>query len=462
MEIFENIIKAFRISNLMKILDFKIYSIIFYILILFIFISCLMVILQILFINFSSKLYRISESIIHFMIDLICIFLFIPITEIILMPIRCVNGKVYGILNSENCGESMHLLHIILGIIASIFLLIWCIFIMSFSFYPFQKNMSTIRINSRNDIIIIFMKLFVVLQHLLFTNEYLSLCVLLLSSIIMIFCCYNEPTYNNNKLEIAITIKNTLILWANFVLLISKIFENIISRGFIFFLIIGIPIVISLSIVIYNEKNIGSIHFSSNNRNLNDYIKKAKFNIKLINSFIERKINMRDGSENEGRRNLIILIGNIKKHNKICTRKECPLTKFMNNEGNYNIQKQCLLGYMNIFFNNGMRIFPNNAYLLMLYIHFNFSKRYTLNNVRANFLLLKKLNFTIIKKYIIFCMEQNLKNNGLEFNIENDKDSESKFDIIEQKYKKLKYLIDNSVKLYEEFWGIFSLIFLEI
>ena len=43
--------------------------------------------------------------------------------------------------------------------------------------------MSTIRINSTNDIIIILLKLFIVLQNLLITNEYCSLIILLLISI---------------------------------------------------------------------------------------------------------------------------------------------------------------------------------------------------------------------------------------------------------------------------------------
>ena len=62
------------------------------------------------------------------------------------------------------------------------------------------------------------------------------------------------------------------------------------------------------------------------------------------------------------------------------------------------------------------------------------------------------------EKFIIYCIEQNIKNisnnNGLNFN--NDKDDNSQEDTTEQKYQKLRYLIVNSIKLYGEFWGIFS------
>jgi len=57
-------------------------------------------------------------------------------------------------------------------------------------------------------------------------------------------------------------------------------------------------------------------------------VKKAKFNIKLINSFIEGNLNIRIGNEEEEKKYLLLLKGNIKNHNRLCTSEECPLTKF--------------------------------------------------------------------------------------------------------------------------------------
>ena len=109
----------------------------------------------------------------------------------------------------------------------------------------------------------------------------------------MFFSCYNEETYNNNRLEIIIIIKNCLVIWTYFVLLISKLFENIVSSGFIFLYIFGCPIIICISLVLYKERDINTIHLSRNIKNINDFVKKAKFNIKLINSFIEGNLNIR-------------------------------------------------------------------------------------------------------------------------------------------------------------------------
>ena len=46
---------------------------------------------------------------------------------------------------------------------------------------------------------------------------------------------------------------------------------------------------------------------------------------------------MKIGNETDEELNLILLNGNIKLHNMSCTNKDCPLTKFVNNEGNFNV-----------------------------------------------------------------------------------------------------------------------------
>ena len=214
---------------------------------------------------------------------------------------------------------------------------------------------------------------------------------------------------------------------------------------------------IYLSILLNKEKEMNFTYLSGNICDIKSLLKKVKFNIKLINAFIERNKNAR--IENDGIRNLILLNGNIKIHNSMCVNKDCPLKKFMNNEGNLNLQKQCLFNYMNAFFNKGLKNYPKSISLLILFIHFNYSKRFNLNSVKTNLYQLKKLKCSFKENFTIYVMEQNIKNmkndNGTDINNEND-DSDSQIDITLQKYQKLKYLIENSIKLFSEFWGIFS------
>ena len=456
LKIISSILSGFRLSLLMSFLKYQIFYIIVELLLIIVFIICLTVILNIIFIESNSKLCQFSMSIIRPLIDIISIVLYIPMTEIMLMPIKCVNGKIYGIADDQACSAIMHLIIVILGVLGAVLLFIWCFFMLFFSFYPFQNPLSSIRVTSYNDLIILVMKLFLVLQYLLITNEYLSLVLLLVISIFIFFICYNESSYNNSKIEISINMRNLLIVWTYCVLLVSKIFENIGSNGLIYLLIIGYPIMIFLSFIIIEEKDLLTIKIMGNNKTLNDYIKKAKTNIRLFNSFVETNKHMRN--ENENQRDIIVLRGNIKIHCKRCLEKDCPLTKFVNNEGNFNVQRQCLLNYMNGFFNGGLKIYPNSFYLIILFMHFNYSKRFNLNSVRTNLMKLKKIQCSIKEKFIIYCIEQNMKNkdNGYDFNLESDQDNDSQVDLIEQKYQKLKYLIENSIKLYGEFWGIFT------
>ena len=61
---------------------------------------------------------------------------------------------------------------------------------------------------------------------------------------------------------------------------------------------------------------------------------------------------------------------------------------------------------MNILFSTGLKMFPKNAYLLILYIYFNYSKRFNLNSVRANLIQLKKIECGIKEKYVILLIDK--------------------------------------------------------
>ena len=449
------IIEYVRISTIMKYLNYQVFQVVFYFLFFLIIIYSLFIFLHICFIDSTSKVYQFTITIVRSSIDIIAVILYISIMEIFLIPIKCVDGRVYGVKNEFKCEGSSYYLHLIVGIFGAIWLFLWSAFVLSFSFYPFQNSTSTIRINSYNDIVIIIIKLIYVFQNILITNQYLSLGILLLFSVFIFFRCFNESTYNNKKLEVAVTLRNFCILWTYFVLLISKLLPN---KGYIFLLIFGYILIIYLSYILIKEKEFRGINFSNKKKNLKDCITKIKLNIRLINSFIESK-NNRNINSIEEKRNIILLKGNIKAHCNTCTTKDCPLVKFINNEGNFNIQKQSILNYMNFYFNRLLKEYPNNFNLLILFVHFNYSKRFNLNNVKANLNILKNMQCNFKEKYIIYCLEQNMKNNrdsGIDINIDRDRNNDPRIDLTEQKYQKLKYLIENSIKLYGEFWGIFS------
>ena len=200
--------------------------------------------------------------------------------------------------------------------------------------------------------------------------------------------------------------------------------------------------------------------FNYNNHKFNDIhscLSQTSFLIKLINSFIDDNSNNNNlkYKENTNPKNDILLKGFIKIHSEKCLKEECPLTKFIKNEGNFIIQKQCLLNYMTNYFKKVIKSFPYNLILKLYCIHFNFSKNYQLAKSKTNLELIKKMKHDLNEEFIIYCLEQQiLKSKNKELDFENELEKENT--ILEHNYKRLKDLISNCTKLYVEFWGILA------
>ena len=159
--------------------------------------------------------------------------------------------------------------------------------------------------------------------------------------------------------------------------------------------------------------------------------------------------------ENINQKHDILLKGFIKIHTETCLREDCPLTKFIKNEGNFNIQKQCLLNYMTIFFNNAMKKFPYNRLLKLYFVQFNFHRKYNLNSVRTNLEEIKKMKSDYKEEFIVYCLENEISK--IKINDSNEgNEIEQEIINIDKDYKKLKELISKTTKLYVEFWGLFS------
>ena len=224
-----------------------------------------------------------------------------------------------------------------------------------------------------------------------------------------------------------------------------------------YLLITGYPLVIFTFIMYFNEKNYQFKFNHTTINNVNICIRQLRLLMKLINSFFyEKKQNLNNNSDDEtNMQNDLLLKGIIKLHTITCLKEDCPLTKFVRNKGNYNIQKQCLLNYMAIFFNNSMKKFPDNVLIKMYFIQFNYDKKYNLNNIKITLEAIKKMKYGLNSEFILYCQEKEIsKIRVRDLNDGNDEEKDKL--ILDQNYKKLKNLIANSTKLYVEFWGIFA------
>ena len=453
-----DIIGISRITTLMKYVNFNIYLIIFFLLIAFIFGFSVFLLMQILIGKQESKLFLGCVTFTRILIYPLFIFFYIPINELILLPLKCnEQNKIDIIKNSITCWDGIHYLYCILGIIASILFLITIYLLISLYFYPFNYYESSIRINSDNDVLLLFIKYIFVLRFVIIKNEYISIMILLILSLYFLLTEFSDPTFNNFKLSVFLTIRNCLAFWTYFTLLIAKLTENSYINGVIYLFCFGIPFVLICSVLLNKRKEINFDYSTSGFNNLNEYLVKSRLLIKLIDSFIEGSKNIRFGTEGNNQKDDILLKGIIKIHTLGCLREECPLTKFVQNPGNYNIQKQCLLNYMTYYFNLGIKRFPSSPKLMLYFIQFNFSKRFNLNSVRTNISLVQKRANTHLENFITYVLSQEIKNMRNQISDSNESNNlEQEMDALSQKYRRLKYLIENSTKLYGEFWGIFA------
>ena len=452
-----DIISILRISSLMKYVKFYIYLIIFFILVFLIFSFCVFLIVNILFFKSESKFFSSSISIIRNIIYPLYIFFYIPITELVLLPLKCNSeNKVDIVKDGIKCWESLHYLYSILGIISSVLFFLCMIFLLNLYFYPFNYHDSSIRIRSDIDNAYLFIKYIFVLRYTLVKNEYLSIAILFILSLYALIEEFKYNSYNNNRIEIVVNLRNSLVLWTYFMLLIAKFFQSTQINGIIYIFCLGIPIVIICFVLLVNENKSNLDYNIMNYNNTKEYLVKVRNLIKLVTSFIKNSKTARFGAEVINQKEDILLKGIIKIHSLECIKEDCSLTKFMENNGNYNIQKQCILNYMTIYFNSGMKRFPFSSKLILYNIHFNFTNRINMNSVRNNISLLQNSYNTHKTNFLLFMLSKDIRNMKSKDVNGDSSDYEQEHEILNQKYRRLRYLIENSTKLYGEFWGIFA------
>ena len=454
MDLLSSIVGAVRIGPLMRWVSYDIYIIVFFIILVLMFFLCLLMTMQVLFANPSSKIYRIGVSFVRHFINPLTILLTIPAMELVLMPLKCKNGVVDTVKDGAECWKKMHYLYAVLGVAVNVIFVPILFIMITFYFSPFQIRNSTTKISGERDSFLFLIKLIFILQHLLIKNQYVSVVITLLLSAYNFVSQYSEPTYNNFILQIFVHVRNSAIFWTYLVLFVGKLLYNTKVDGAVYLLIFGYPVIMYFSFIYYKKIEGDFNYTSANFNNIKDYMEKTRYMVKLIESYIDDGRGLRYGREMVNQKNDILLKGLINQHEEQCIDEDCPLKKFLENSGNYNVQKLCLLNYMNGYFTFGIKQFPESRELLIAYIQFNYSKKFNLNAVRTHLGKIQRLTNSIIQDFIIFSMEQDIKRIKNKFGDESD--AEQEIDAMAQKYQRLKFLIENSTKLYGEFWGIFA------
>lgn len=452
------VVTASRIAPLVKFLTFNWYMVIYGCMMGYIFIHSLLLAMALRVNKINSKFYQANISMTRYIASALTIFFLIPIAELLLIMLKCDSNKVYEFTDGIVCWQGLHFLYSLLSIVFSIVLFCLVFVVALFYFEPFNSKKTSTKIDTTADTFVLIFKVVAVVRYIGLTSEWISLVIMVVGSLLNLKRGYENPTYNNHILESLISIRNASIFWTYLVLLISKIFADTSFNGPIFLLLIGYPLIIVFSIIYYRKKSQNFLITNSNFNDANEFLIKLKYFKILIESFLSKNKSSKTNKSNNLKKNEILLKGYISIHEESCVMEECPLKKFLENNGNFNLQKISLLHYMNIMYNEGIKKFPNSKIIIMNFVQFNYEKKYNLNSAKTYLVKLEKSQNTMTEDFIIYSIKQNINSSSSKLNrsFTNEEELMRIEDTTEHKFKRLKFLIETATKLYGEFWGSLS------
>ena len=312
------ILGSLRISPLMKYISYSNYLVILYCLLSLIFIFCVIILFQILSNNSSTQKIQ-GIFFIRIILNLMAIFLYIPITELFLFPLNCKDGKIAVISESVECGKDLYYLYVILGIIGAILTFALITFFLNFYFYPFYEYNNNRKLITSNDLILHISKLIFIIKYTFVTNEYLSIAILLIFSLFCVIKEIDERTYSNSLLKIITNIRNISAFWAYFILLVSKICYNSKINNIIYFLFFSYPLIICYAILKIQNEEINFFFIPDDMSDINCLLKKTRILMNLIDSEIEDNNILNKTSNKKKKKNSeVFLYGYIQNHIKTC------------------------------------------------------------------------------------------------------------------------------------------------
>ena len=451
----DDFLSGFRLAPILKYANLQIFTILTMIIFIFVLIFFILLMVQISIGKENSSFFERLRNFTQFSMPFFTILLYIPFNELFFSMFNCRNKCLHDRKEEVHCWKGTHLILVLVSIVGIILLAIINSLFTYFYFYPFSTQKVTIKLTASVDILLLLFKIIFIIQHILIKNEYISIAFLLICSIFLVHAQDKESVYNKKKFELFLNLRNVFVFWTFFILLIAKICYKSKIKAIIYILVSGYPLIAFSFIMYFNEKYNKFNYNHTSINNVNDCINQLRLLLRLIDSFLgENKSNL-NNNESHNQKNDLILKGIIKMHTTNCLREDCLLTKFIKNKGNYNVQKQCLLNYMALFFITSIKKFPNNILLRMQFIQFNYDKKYNLNSIKTTFEEIKKMEFNLSSEFILYCQEKEISKIRIR-GVDDGNDEEKEKLLLDQNYKKLKNLIANSTKLYVEFWGIFA------
>ena len=454
-DLIELITGATRISPLLKYVSFNINIIIFCLISAFIFANFLLLIMALTFGNEKPKLYNFCINLQSYITSNLYFFFMIPLMEILLSVLKCKEGKM-EIVKDDNiqCYKGTHFILIIISIVVSLIQLILILFNSFFNFNVFNTNEDTIIIDPSNNILLVMFKFILILLYVLFNSEWIQIVIMLLGSFLFFKSTLSNPTYNSKVLQCLIFIKSTVVFYTYLILMLGELMVSSSFNGLIYFLPIGYILLSFMSVFLYTYLEKNFVEAKTNFKNEDEFLNRINYFKQLIDDFIYSNRNRkRNNDYNSYKRNEIVIRGQIQLHEENCLDEECPLKKFLENQGNFSVQRTSLLQYANILYVQAIKQFPDSQAILLNFLKFNYEKKYNLSNAKIYLEKIERFKNSIREDYVIFFIK---KSQSTIINEEGEEIIINEEDTPQHKINRFKILIDTGTKLYGEFWGILA------
>ena len=453
-ELIELITGATRITPLMRYASYNIDIIIFCLISIFIFVNFLLLIMALTFGNEKPKLYNFCIILQSYVTSNLYFFFMIPFMEILLSVNKCENGKMEIVKEEVLCYKGTHFILIIISIIISIMQLVMILLNSFFNFDVFNNNEATTIIDPSNNILLVMFKFILVLLYVLLKSEWIQIVIMLLGSFLCFKSTLSNPTYNSKILQCMIFIKSTLVFYTYLILMLGELMLSSSFNGLIYFLPIGYILLSFMSIFLYSYSEKNFVEAKTNFKNEEEFLTRINYFKQLVDDFIQQNRNRkRNNDYNSYKRKEIVIRGQIQLHEENCLDEECPLKKFLENQGNFSVQRTSLLQYANILYVKAIKQFPDSQAILLNFLKFNYEKKYNLSISKVYLEKIERFKNSLSEDYVIFfikkCQSTTINEEGEEIIINEE-------DTPQHKINRFKQLMDTSTKLYGEFWGILA------
>ena len=148
----------------------------------------------------------------------------------------------------------------------------------------------------------------------------------------------------------------------------------------------------------------------------------------------------------------VLLKGYISLHEENCIDEDCPLKNYLSSN-NENIQRMCLLNYINNYFSTGLRYYPTSHRIKIEYVKFHLSLKFNMNNAKMLIGQIEEREKSITEEYIFYTIKETMNTMYISNSINHDEETEILDGEINMKFKRLKNLIEETTKLFNDFWG---------